>query len=81
MVGVSLKSCIGENSNSQEHRGDTTTNIGDNGQDALISEVHFIPGDVLDTHTHTHIHTHTQICYCVPAVVTVTAPTFLPSTN
>lgn len=66
MVGVSLESCVSENSDSQEQRGDSTTNIGDNGQGLLISWVHRSPGDILETNTH--------LLECILAAITVIAP-------
>lgn len=44
-----LESRVRENGNSQEEWRDSTTKIGDNGQDLLISRVQLSPGDILET--------------------------------
>lgn len=55
-VSGSLESGVGEHSDSQEQRGDSTTNVGDNGQDLLIRCVHRSPGHILETNTHTLVN-------------------------
>lgn len=55
MVLISLESRVREDGDSQEQRGDSTANVGDNGQNLLVGLVHLSPGDVLQTNTRSNV--------------------------